>query len=52
MIRKSGYRFSEKDHAQTKKMERDDGSKNGHHAPELNLRVRGISLTKPGGEYS
>jgi hypothetical protein len=29
MIRKSGHRFSEKDHAQTK-IERDDDSKKGH----------------------
>src|SRR5258705_2373011 len=32
MIRKSGHRFSEKDHAQTKKIERDDESKRSHHA--------------------
>src|SRR5437016_3189831 len=32
MIRKSGHRFSEKDHAQTKKIERDDDSKKSHHA--------------------
>src|SRR5271156_3591509 len=30
MIRKSGHRFSEKDHAQTKKIERDDDSKKSH----------------------
>jgi len=30
MIRKSGYRFSEKDHAQIKEIEPDDDSKKSH----------------------
>src|SRR6516225_8216776 len=37
MIPKSGNRFSEKDHAQTKELERDDDSKKNH--PALNAKI-------------
>src|SRR5712671_124143 len=40
MIRKSGYRFSEKDHAQTKGIKREDGSKKSHPALMEGRRAR------------
>jgi hypothetical protein len=38
MIRKSGYRFSEKDHAQTKKLERKGDLKKSHPASVKSYR--------------
>jgi hypothetical protein len=46
MIRKSGYRFSEKDHAQMR-IERNDDSKKSHYALDLN-RFAFLSLEDTG----
>jgi len=44
MIPKSGYRFSEKDHAPPKKLERDDDSKKSHPALGRPMAGRRLNL--------